>query len=159
MVGLRYTAFKPQDFCYIVVYTPISSHEDVIEFLEGKVTEVSQTPQKMPSDHPIWRYLQSPPKRVEAIRAIVTDPRLIIRHHSDPIKQGQEPGRNYLVVPPSDCFRYLHSHGRTEEALGHVYRSLGRAQHTLERTQKMNFVQQQRINQLEAMLGQSRTFK
>jgi len=153
MVGLTYTEFKPQDFCYVVVFTPVENQE-VIEFLEGKVMEVSNQSAKMPSDHPIWRYLQSPPKKVEAIRAIVTDPRPIIRHPSDPIRLGQEPGRNYLVVPPLECFRYLRSHGRTEEALVHVYRSLDRTQHALERTQKMNFVQQQRIGNLEAALQQ-----
>ncbi|MDP3698339.1 MAG: hypothetical protein Q8R47_02020 [Nanoarchaeota archaeon] len=156
MVGLTYTEFKPQDFCYIVVYTPIPSHEDVVEFLEGNVTEVSHNSQKIPPEHPIWRYLHTPPKKVESIRAVVTDPHPIIRHPSDPIKQGQEPGRNYLVVPPLEYFRYLHSHGRTEEALGHVYRFLDRTQHTLERTQKMNLVQQQRISQLEVALEHQR---
>ena len=153
MVGLTYTAFKPQDVCYIVVFTPLVNQE-VIEFLEGKVLEIDEEhkSQQIPGAHPIWRYLQSPPKKVEAIRAIVTDPRPIARHPADPIRKGQEPGRNYLVVPPLECFKYLHAHGRTEEALGHMYRSLARTQQNLERTQKMNVVQQQRISELEEML-------
>ncbi len=130
MVGLTYIEFKPQDFCYIVVFTPVENQE-VIEFLEGKVTEVSHAPQNIPGDHPIWRYLQQPPKTVKSIHAIVTtDSRAAVRHPADPIREEQEPGRSYLVVPPQDCGRYL---------------------------TKVIGMQQERISQLEAMLYQKRT--
>lgn len=109
MAGLGATEFKPKDFCYIVVYTPLNSdpHQDITEFLEGEIAEIQSNPKIIPPDHPIWRFYQAPPKKVNSIRAIVTDPRANRRHPADPIRQGYEPGRHYLVVQPQECNRYL----------------------------------------------------
>ncbi|MEK6940216.1 MAG: hypothetical protein AABX31_05810 [Nanoarchaeota archaeon] len=108
MAGLAnsYIEFKPRDFCYIVVYTPMANQE-VVEFLEGMVTEAHHAPKNIPHDHPIWRYYQEPPQKVRSIRAIVTDSRANLHSPKDPIRCYQEPGRHYLVVQPQECARYL----------------------------------------------------
>jgi len=148
MVGLTDQEFKPDDFCYIVVYTPISSQQEVTEFLEGRVIEVSSIGANFPPEnHPLLRYFwQAPPKMIREIQAEVTDPKAEQRNPADPIRLHQVPGRHYLVVPPQECVRYI------KEALAQAQNTLGRTQHTLERTQKMNFVQQQKIGQLETVL-------
>lgn len=153
MAGLTNTEFKPDDDCYIVVFTPISPKEEVLEFLEGKVKEVYSTSATVPYDHPLLRYLQTPPKIIRAIRAEVTDPKAAHHHPVDPIILNQEPGRHYLVVPPQEYVRYL------REALAQTQNALGRTQQTLERKEKMNFVQQQRIGSLEATLRQHHRFR
>ncbi len=147
MVGLTYIEFKPQDFCYIVVFTPVENQE-VIEFLEGKVKEVSSIVTVPPLNHPLLRYPQSPPKIIRAIHAEVTDSKAAYRNPIDPIKLNQEPQRHYLVVPHKEYVRYLN------EFLVQTQDTLEMTQDSLERTQKMNVVQQQRINNLEAMLHQ-----
>lgn len=150
MTGLTYTEFKPDDDCYIVVFTPISPKQEVLEFLEGKVKEVSTVGADFPpSNHPLLRYFwQTPPKMIREIKAEVTDSQAAYRHPTDPIILNQEPGRHYLVVPPQECVRYL------KEVLGQTQNTLGRTQQTLERKEKMNFVQQQKIGSLEAALRQ-----
>lgn len=141
MVGLTtYTEFKPGDDCYIVVFTPISRDQKVIEFLEGKVKEFASAGAVLPYDHPLLRYLNISQKMIRAIHAEVTDPKVANRSPIDPIHIHQEPQRNYLVVPPQECVRYLKQ-------------AITQTQNSLERTQKMNFVQQQRIGQLETTLS------
>ena len=161
MIGLTYKEFKPGDDCYIVVFTPISPNQEVIEFLEGKVREVSYIGADFPPEnHPLLRYFwEKPPKMIRAIQAEVTDPsadpKLKLRSDADPIILHQVPGRNYLVVSPQECVRYL------KEVFVQAQNTVERTQQTLGRTQKMNFVQQQRIGSLEEALNhyQSRKFK
>ena len=157
MVGLTDREFRPDDDCYIVVYTPISAQQEVIEFLEGKVLEVSSVGANFPPpNHPLLRYFwEKPPKMIREIKAEVTDSRAGPRSPADPIRLHQVPLRHYLVVPPQECVRYLN------QVLAQTQNTLGRTQQTLERTQEMNFVQQQRIGNLEAALNhyQSRKFK
>ncbi len=142
MAGLTSTYFRPNDFCYIVLYTPLHFQREEPDFLEGLVSEVGPQPTEIPHHHPIWRFPQVPPKSIYSIRAMVlSDPREGRRHPVDPIRVNEEPGRHYLVVHPQECVRYL---------LGEV-----------ERKEKMNAVQYERIRSLEAVLQhyQSRSFK
>lgn len=148
MVGLTYKEFKPGDDCYIVVFTSTFTNQEVIEFLEGKVKEVSSAGADFPPPHhPLLRYFwQSPPRMIRSIQAEVTDPQAANRSPADPIRLHQVPGRHYLVVPPQECVGYM------KEFLAQTQNTLETTQNALERNQKMNFVQQQRIGKLEAML-------
>ena len=142
MAGLTYREFKPNDFCYIVVYTPVSAQQEVIEFLEGRVREFSNIGANVPPpEHPLSRYFcNRPPLMIREIQAeVITDANADQRHPTDPIRQYQVPGRHYLVVPPQECVRYYKQ-------------VLGQTQHSLERAGKMNFVQEQKIGSLEARL-------
>ena len=142
MVGLTYTEFKPGENCYIVVFTFISPTQEVMEFLEGKVKEISFVGADFPpTHHPLLRYFwQTPPRMIRAIQAEVTyDQGAEQRNPADPIRAHQVPGRHYLVVPPQECVRYLKE-------------IFTQTQNALERIQKMSFVQQQRIGQLETAL-------
>ncbi|MEK6905110.1 MAG: hypothetical protein AABX24_01790 [Nanoarchaeota archaeon] len=147
MAGLTYTPFRPGDFCYVVVYTPIPPRYALeAEFLEGMVKEVNHVPKEMPPDHPLWRYSQVPPKMVQSICAIVTsDPSAALRHPTDSIKINQEPGRNYLVVHPREYVHHLTKQMREQiEQAGKQIEKLG----------KMNKVQAERIRGLEEKLQQ-----
>ncbi len=104
MVGLTYTAFKPQDFCYIVV---AAVDRPEWEFLEAIVQSITPGSAQIPAPHPLWNYLQQPPAKVQVIRAKVIDPKVRERNPKDPIKLNQEPGRHYLVVHPRERVRYL----------------------------------------------------
>ena len=145
MAGLTYFPFRPGDFCYVVVYTPIPPHYVLeAEFLEGMVKEVNHVPKEMPPDHPLWKYFQIPPKMVQSICAIVTsDPSAALRHPTDSIRINQEPGRSYLVVHPREYVHHLKKQmeGRIEQTGKQI-----------EKLEKMNFVQTERIRNLETAL-------
>ena len=143
MVGLTCELLKPNDLCYIVVYTLVSAQQEMIEFLEGRAREISNRGANVPSpEHPLSRYFRNhPPLMIREIQAEVTDANANQRPPTDPIRQYQVPGRNYLVVPPQECVRYL------KEERAQIERAL-------QRTQKMNFVQQQKIESLEGALRQ-----
>ena|SRR3989344_2904250 len=146
MIGLTDTEFESGADCYIVVFTPIPGQE-VIEFLRGIVTEmggliptsrvIHQHPQ-----HTLLRYLEHRlghiPDQLDVreIKAVVTDPNaykiqgnikrspidpVYFQHPHDP-SQLHEPLRDYLVVHPDECVRYLKAHlGQTQQALGCAY--------------------------------------
>ena len=151
MFGFTSSAFQPDNFCYIVIYTPVLDHEE-IEFLEGKVKKLGAVLPRLyvAPDHPILRF--SEPTKIQAICATTTHDFKAQRLADDPIKINQEPGRPYLVVSPPECVRYLQSQGDAELALKYASRALEHCQQDLERNRKMNGVQLRRIRSLEATI-------
>ena len=110
MAGLTYTEFEPGADCYVVVYTP-TLDRDGIEFLEGIVTEVGGLilSSEVASNHPLLRYSQDRSRPIRRIKTVVTDPLADRRNPIDPIRQHEEPFRDYFVVSPGECVRYLRS--------------------------------------------------
>ena len=89
MVGITYTHFNAGDPCWIVVDSPIGK-----EYFRGEFLR------ELPDHHPSYTVVrETMPAGTKAVAVKIIDTRVMERHPIEALEYGQEPYRNYTVMP------------------------------------------------------------